>query len=182
MDGGASVISSITELVRMLVDLVRPWRVVQAWEGGVRVRCGRRVKRLDPGIYLAIPIIDHFEIVDVKPQVINLPNQSVETLDRKVRAVSGAVYYYITDCTKALVEVQNLDLSLQSMAMGVIAAYIGTHASDDCTIANLEEECLRMLRNEASGWGLKIRAVYITDNAPHKVLRLMTGDTPLVMG
>jgi regulator of protease activity HflC (stomatin/prohibitin superfamily) len=172
-------VQAVFDFIRQILETIRPWQLVHPWEGGVRTRLGKRFRPIHPGVWLSIPLIDHFLIVDVKPQVVNLPNQSVETRDYKVRAVSGAVYYHIVNAEKALVEVQDIDSSLQSLALGVIADYVGTHNAEDCTVDKLKDEITRALRLEASGWGLKIRRVFITDSAPVKVLRLMVQDQPI---
>jgi len=151
-------------------------------EGGVFLRMGKYKKTLGPGLYFCFPIIDEIQKLDVTPQVINLPNQSVTTKDSKTLAISGAVEYSICDPRKALLEVQNFDASLQNLSMGIIGDYIKQRSYQDCIKLNgLEGKVIGGIRDRASDWGLKVTRFWITDLAQHRVYRLMTQDTPTMV-
>lgn len=151
-------------------------------ERGVFLRMGKYKKTLEPGLYFCFPIIDEIQKLDVTTQVINLPNQSVTTKDGKSLAISGAVEYSIYDSRKALLEVQNFDVSLQNLSMGIIADYIKQRAYQDCIKLNgLEAQIVESIKDRASDWGLDITRLWITDLAEHHVYRLMTQDTPTML-
>jgi regulator of protease activity HflC (stomatin/prohibitin superfamily) len=151
-------------------------------EGGVFLRMGKYKKTLRPGLYFCFPIVDEIQKLDITPQVINLPNQSVTTKDTKTIAVSGAVEYSIYDPQKALLEVQNFDVSLQNLSMGIIGNYIKQRTYRDCIkLDGLEKEVVKGIRKKASDWGLKVIRFWITDMAQHRVYRLMTQDTPTMI-
>lgn len=148
-------------------------------EKGVFLRMGRYKRSLEPGLYFCFPIIDEIQKLDVTPQVINLPNQSVTTKDSKALAISGTVEYSISNPRKALLEVQNFDASLQNLSMGVIANYVKGRSYQDCIKLNgLEQEIVKEIKNKACEWGLEVTTFWVTDLAEHKVYRLMTQDTP----
>ena len=152
------------------------------YERGVFLRMGKYKKTLKPGLYFCFPVIDEVQKLDVTPQVINLPNQSVTTKDDKILAVSGAVEYSIHDVRKALLEVQNFDASLQNLSMGVIGNYAKQRTYGDCIkLDGFEQEVIEGIRNRASEWGLKVTRFWITDLAKHHVYRLMTQDTPAII-
>jgi regulator of protease activity HflC (stomatin/prohibitin superfamily) len=148
-------------------------------EGGVFLRMGRYKKTIGPGLYFCFPIIDTVQKLDITPQVINLPNQSVTTKDNKTVAVSGAVEYSIYDPKKAVLEVQNFDASLQNLSMGVIGNYIKQRTYQDCIRPReLEQEVIEGIKTMAGEWGLKVTRFWITDLAQHRVFRLMSHDSP----
>ena len=115
------------DLIKHLEKAVRilpRFMAVFPYERGVFLRMGKCKRTLEPGLYFCMPIIDEIQKLDVTPQVINLPNQSITTKEGKTLAVSGAVEYSICDPQKALLEVQNFDASLQNLSMGIIGQYI----------------------------------------------------------
>ncbi len=144
-------------------------------EAGVRITLGTKVKTLKPGWYIYWPPIQELTKVTITPQAIDLRPQSVYTEDSKDVVISGAILYRISEARKAILEVQDFDRSLQVLALGVIAEFIGKHKSVDLKIADLREVILTGVREEAAGFGLKIMKVYITDLGHTKNLRVLGG-------
>lgn len=142
-------------------------------EGGVRITFGKRVKALKSGWYIYWPLIQHVEKISITPQPIDLRAQSVLTSDNIDMAISGAILYKINDARKAILEVQDYDRSVVTVALGVIAEHIGNHQSDKLEIEKLREAILTKVREEAVGFGLKIMRVYITDLGHAKNLRIL---------
>src|SRR3990167_1845041 len=163
----------LLDFLQQLFTTLRPWVTITPWERGVRVRLGKYVKELEPGVHLVIPLVDEINTLNVVPQVINLPNQSVMTLDRRSVAVSGGVEYGIRNAKAAYTNVQDFDRSLQTLAMGIIAEYVATHTLADCRLEPIRAEVLRGIKEACRGWGLDVRRVYLTDLAEHRVIRLM---------
>ena len=148
-------------------------------ERGVFLRLGKYKRSLEPGMYFCLPVIDEIQKLDVTPQVINLPNQSITTKDGRILAISGTVEYSICESRKALLEVQNFDASLQNLSMGVVANYVKSQLYEDCIELNgFEENVIAEIRDKAHEWGLGVTRFWVTDLAQHKVYRLMTQDTP----
>ncbi len=151
-------------------------------EGGVFLRGGKYKKTLSEGFYWKWPVYDTVQSLDITTQVINLPNQSITTQDNHCVAVSGAIEYRISDARKALLCIQDYDTSLQNLAMGTISHYLNRKILTECQqIGELEKEVLRGLRGRVEDWGLFVSKFWITDLAEHKVYRIMSHDTPVVM-
>lgn len=147
-------------------------------EGGVRITLGTKVKTLKPGWYIYWPIIQHAEKISVTPQAVDLRAQSVRTEDGTDMAIGGAILYRISDAKKAILEVQDYDRSIQILALGVIAEFMGEHSLADLKIADLREVILKGVREEAAGFGLRIMKVKITDLGCAKNLRVL-GDAAI---
>lgn len=161
--------SLIENIAINLMDML-PFAIVRENEGGVFLRCGKYKRTLDPGMYWTWPFIDEVQVLDITTQVINLPNQSVGKM-----AISGAIEYFVENPRKALLEVQNFDVSLQNLAMAAIA---------DCITKNqdsLAEDVYDLLDKRVDKYGLAITNFWITDLAEHKVYRIMSHDTPIVI-
>jgi regulator of protease activity HflC (stomatin/prohibitin superfamily) len=153
-----------------------PWVVLDPWEEGIRVRLGKWVKDLKPGLHWMIPFADRVETVNVLPQRITLPNQSVRCADGKVIAISGALMYGIKNARRVWLEVEDHDESLVTLAMNRLAEYAASVPGDEVTVDNLQKHVLPVLRRQATKWGIDVRDLGVKDLAPHKVYRFMGDD------
>ncbi len=50
--------NSVFEFIRRFAEVFIWWTVIQPWEGAIRVRFGRWVRTLTPGLHLRIPYAD----------------------------------------------------------------------------------------------------------------------------
>lgn len=167
----------LTNILETLRNIFPKTFTVFPDEGGVRITFGTKVKSLKPGWYIYWPIIQHVEKLSITPQAIDLRPQSVRASDGTDMVISGAILYRISDARKAILDVQDYDRSLQVLALGVIAEFVGIH---NCRleISELREVILTGVRDEATGFGLKIMKVYITDLGCAKNLRVL-GDAAI---
>ncbi len=146
-------------------------------EAGVRVTLGTRVKVLDPGFYFHWPIIQTILYTTVTIQVKDLRSQSIPSKGGRDLILSGAIKYKIVDIRKAMLEVQDYDRSLEALSLGVLLAVASTMTEDELIdTERLGDEILKKIREEASGWGLKLQRVYITDLGRAKNVRLLTNN------
>ena len=112
----------LTRLFDFLLNMP-PFGIVYPDEGGIFLRGGKYKRTLSAGFYWKWPFYDRIRKTNIKDQVINLPNQSITTIDRKILALSGTVRYEIEDAKKAILDVLDYDSSLQNLAMSLIAEY-----------------------------------------------------------
>lgn len=160
---------------------IPPYAIINPDERGVFMRGGRYRRNLSPGFYFKWPIYDEVKIIPVKEQVINLPNQSVTTKDGKQLALSGAIRYEVDGPSRALLNVLDYDTSLQNLAMSVLASFVSRVNADRCDYDTLCKEVLEELQSEAENWGLEVMDFWLTDFVEHKVYRIMTHDTPIIL-
>ena len=142
--------------------------------GGIRITLGKYYKLKGPGWYFYWPIIHEMSVISVMPQVKDLRGQSLFTKDMENVLISGAITYKVIDASKAILAVQDYDKSLMTVALGIIAEFIASKTKQECMdICALKDEILKGLREEASGWGLKIMKVAITDFGDTKNIRIV---------
>lgn len=167
----------LADLLKNLRDFLPRKYFINPDEGGVRITLGRHVKTLVPGWYYYWPVIQECEGMNISPQVVDLRPQSAMTKDFKNLAISGGVKYKVSDPRKALLDVQDYDKSIQTMALGIICEFISTHQFSDLSdLSELKESILFGIREEAAGMGLKIMKVYITDIGETTNVRMMRTD------
>ena len=154
---------------------------VKPYMMGIRYTLGKHVKKLEPGWYMYWPLIQDMGYMEVVTQVVDLRTQSCKTLDGKDVVVSGALQYRITNIEHALLNVQDLDKSLITLALGIILEFVNVKTLEEChNIEELKGDITKGLRDKARGWGVKIENVYITDIGNSRNIRLLTNGEGIV--
>jgi len=160
-------------LDKLFFWLPRLW-FVQPDESGVKITLGKYVKDCGPGWYTDWPLIHTFIKVNTAVQGVKFAVQTVTTKDDVDLAIRGAVLYRISNARKAIFETANFDESLEAVACGVIESFIAdkTYAEVRDRKA-LKAEIMKGLRDEASGWGIKLMRTYIPDIGRVKNIRVL---------
>lgn len=165
----------LNRLFDKLFSLWPMFVIVSPTERAARVTFGKHYRIVGPGIYLIWPIVQYVIRMEVITQVVDLPAQTVWTKDRHELVVSGSLRYHIVDVEKSLFAVQDLDKALSTLAMCVILEYINTRMMDECNDINeVKKELRRGVADAASGWGVKIENVQLTDLGKVRSLRLFS--------
>lgn len=128
--------------------------------------CNCWITEMKPGNwYWLIPLFMEHLVVPVKTDVKDVRIQSSWTKDGQDIAIGVSIRYYVTNSMKAILEVTDYDESIQNIALGLVSDYVEDHTIEELRNSRgvLKEELLKALRDEASGWGLKIQAVKVTD-------------------
>lgn len=160
-------------ITKIFCWIPRIW-IVNPDESGIRITLGSRYCSTPPGWYVYWPLIQGVEKITVTPQVIDLRAQSVFTGDGRDLCFGGGIMYRVDDSVKAILEVQDYDKSLYTLALGIVTEYINQHEFKDCAISGIKKAILKGIREDAAGWGLKIMRMYITDFGTTRNLRVLT--------
>ena len=172
----------LTNLLKNLRDWLPRKYFINPDEGGIRITLGNRVKTLVPGWYYYWPVLQECRGINVAPQVVDLRPQSALTSDLNDLAISGGIKYKISDQYKALLNVQDYDKSIQTVALGIMCEFVSRHSFENIIsdLPELRDTILDGIREEAAGMGLKIMKVYITDIGRTKNIRLMGGEHTVI--
>lgn len=109
------------------------------------------------------PFFQSIILVDIKEQVITVPEQQVITKDNVWVAVDGIVYAQITDAYKAQFEVGNVFMAVVNLAQTNLRSVLGTMSLDE-TLSNREVingQLLASLDRETAKWWIKVMRVEI---------------------
>ena len=172
----------LADLLKNLRDFLPRKYFINPDEGGIRITLGKHVKTLVPGWYYYWPVIQECRGINVAPQIVDLRPQSALTKDRIDLAISGGIKYKIYDQRKAVLAVQDYDKGIQTIALGIICEFISAHPFEELVrnLPSLREIILGGIREEATGMGLKIMKVYITDIGRTKNIRMMGSDRVVI--
>jgi len=153
---------SLFNFIISIIDLFKFTVVVEPWEGALRTRLGTGKKILKPGFHFIFPFkIDNVTALDVVTTIEDTTVQTVKSLDSIPVSVEAAIRFKILNVELAICEVQDLQETLINASMGAIADCIGEKTFAECTVAGLKESVLTAIRNEVSGWGIKIQKFQI---------------------
>jgi regulator of protease activity HflC (stomatin/prohibitin superfamily) len=106
--------------------------------------------------------------IDIREQVIPVPEQQIITRDNVGVAVDGVVYIQINDPVKAQYEISNVFLAVVSLAQTNLRSVLGTMTLDE-TLSNRDNINARLLESldrETGKWGVKVMRVEIKKLEP----------------
>lgn len=170
----------LLEIVNKLFCWVPRLWFVQPDEAGIKITLGKWVGDCGPGWYINWPVIHIFIKVNVALQGVKFAIQSVVTKDDVDLAIRGAVLYRISNARKAILETDDFDRSLEAIACGVIESFASNKTySEMKDRENLRVEIMKGLREEATGWGIRLYRVFITDIGHTSNVRIL-GDSNIL--
>ena len=166
----------LKELIQKLTCFIPRPLLLADYEAGVRITFGKWNKKIASGWFWYIPLFQKIVWMEIQTQVADLRGQSVRTKDGQSVIVSGAIQYSIKDVYKSFFNVQDIDKSLETLALGIILEYVNKRTLEECEdVEGLKKEILKGVKDAAQGWGLKIERIYITDLDKTRNIRLIGG-------
>lgn len=139
---------------------------------GLRERFQDFQETLNPGLRFIIPFFDIVRIVDIREQVITVPEQQIITKDNVAVTVDAIVYSQITDAYKATYEISNVFMAVVNLAQTNLRSVLGTMELND-TLSNrdgINAKLLESLDRETAKWGIKVMRIEIKKlEPPHDV-------------
>ncbi len=151
-------------------------RVIKQFERGVKLRFGKYVSTLNPGLRWIIPGIEQIIKVDIRVVAVDIPSQEVMTKDNVPIRVNGVVFYQVINAENAILEVENFDYAISQLAQASLRDMCGKAELD--VILTEREELGRKIREivdrETDPWGIKVTDVKIKDiELPENMKRAM---------
>ncbi len=149
----------------IIVILAYSIRLVKEYERAVMFRLGRLIGAKGPGLFLRIPIVDLFRVVDLRVSTFDVPRQSVITKDNVTVDVNAVVYYRVYDPAKAVVSVENYNLATDLLAQATLRDVLGQVDLDEL-LSKREELGKRItdiIDSATDPWGIKVTALAIKD-------------------
>ncbi len=158
-----------------------PWTTIDFFELGLRVRAGKYLRDLKPGLRVSLPFIDHIITEPATLQTINLADQTVITSDGTNVSMGGVIYYHVVNLQALWTKVHDHEEALSDSALTALAAQVAEREYSDCNIKALERSTVKKLRSAAKPWGIRIDKFELTDLCESQVIRLMAPGTQSVV-
>jgi membrane protease subunit HflK len=156
-------------LVRFSMDIL-PFVIVEQWNGAVQLRYGTFIKVLSPGIHFKIPFFDSIIECPVITQSVNLPSQTLTTLDDEGIVLKSIIRYRVSNIQTYLLSVMHANDVLIDTTQGMIRDVVELTTWDD--LVDVNETITNKVKEYVVRWGIEVEAVTITDLGIVKSFRI----------
>lgn len=163
------------EFFQYIFNAIKIWVIVQPWEAGLRVRCGKQTKKLTGGVYFRIPYFDNVFIQETRLRVCEVPIQTCTTKDMKSVTIKAAVGYSIVDVEKLYNTLYHPETSILNIAMSEAATMIFENDVANINPLDIERRALDALNKK--DYGIKFEYFKITNFAVVRTYRLIQDPT-----
>ena len=152
-------------IIAFLILFAASIKIVKEYERAVIFRLGRLIGTKGPGMFLRIPIIDIFNVVDLRVITFDVPQQSVITKDNVTVEVNAVVYYRVFEPEKAIVSVENFNLATDLLAQSTLRDVLGQVDLDELLTERdkLGKRITDIIDSSTDPWGVKVTALAIKD-------------------
>ena len=147
-----------------------PWVIIEEWNAGVHLRYGKWIKSLSGGIYFKIPFIDNVIECPVITQSVNLPSQTLTTLDEQSIVLKSIIRYRVSNVRTYLLSVMHANDVLIDTTQGMIRDVVELTTWDD--LVDVNETITNKVKDYVLRWGIEVEAVTITDLGIVKSFRI----------
>ena len=192
---GAMIIVGLVAFI-VMVFAVMGLKIIRQGETKVIERLGRYHMTLSSGINIIWPILDRprkvytryvvtrmngttqtvirmSDVIDLREQVYDFPEQSVITKDNVTTRINALLYFQITDPFKSVYEIENLPNAIEKLTQTTLRNIIGELELDETlTSRDTINSRLREVLDEATNkWGVKVNRVELQDITPPESVR-----------
>lgn len=165
--------NSILSAIQQFFGSVVFWTIVQPWEQAIRVRAGKHVRRLAPGLHLRIPILDEVHKQASRLRCSLIPTQTLSTADGHTLVVSGTLGFAIADIEKVYRRLSHAEDTVSQLAAGAIAAQVFALTRANALPESVAAAVTKELRTTLEPLGFAEVSVRLTDFAFVRAFRLM---------
>lgn len=149
----------------------RFWVTVEPWEQALRIRMGKHVRKLSPGVFFIFPFMDVVYSQTIRRRASGLTRQTLVSKDRQTVTVSGAINYRIDDLEKLFQTLHHPESTIQQFAKAAIAEYISETDANHLHLKKIKEIVTRSIDFEM--YGLADVEIMINEIVIAKTYRLV---------
>lgn len=180
-----------------IIYVLSGFKIIQQSETRVVERLGKYNRTLSSGINIIWPILDkarkvtvrnvvrdnrrevnvvvmkESEVIDLREQVYDFPEQNVITKDNVTTRINALLYFQITDPVKSVYEIDNLPNAIEKLTQTTLRNVIGELELDETlTSRDTINSKLRAVLDDATNkWGVKVNRVELQDITPPDTVR-----------
>ena len=163
--------NQVQQLLEYIFNAFKIWAIVQPWQTGIRVRNGKKIKKLSKGIYFKIPYFDSVYIQESRLRVAEVPMQTLTSKDLKTISLNCAFGYSIDNVEKLYNTLFHPESTLKNMVNSEIASFVFSKNLEDIKPSELESFVLEKLR--IMEYGLDFQYFKINNFAVVRTYRLI---------
>lgn len=135
-----------------------PIKVIEQGTVGLKLRFGKYVSKLEPGMYTINPCTEIVEVVDMRAQVLDVGNQSLLSKDNVTLYVDAYVNFRVTDPEKASFKVVDYMSMIRFFTQGVMKTIIAEHTLTEILVKRkeIEKKLTQIIDDKTDQYGLKV--------------------------
>ncbi|EHK99865.1 Band 7/SPFH [Glarea lozoyensis ATCC 20868] len=142
-----------------------PYKNVAQGNVGLVTKFGRFYRAVDPGLVKINPLSERLTQVDVKIQIVEVPQQVCMTKDNVTLHLTSVIYYHITSPHKAAFGISNVRQALVERTQTTLRHVVGARVLQD--VIERREEVAQsigeIIEEVAMGWGVKVESMLMKD-------------------
>jgi hypothetical protein len=165
--------TGVLDYLARLLGSIAFWVVILPWQQGLRVRAGRHVRLLQPGIYLKVPALDVVKVESIRRRTSMVPVQTLSTADGATVVVAAAISYAIGDLARLYGSLHHAEDTIVQAAQGCIAVEVLRQNRAELVPAGLCRQVNGVLAETFAFYGLTDVTLHIVDFAFVRAVRLI---------
>ncbi|KAI9882734.1 MAG: hypothetical protein M1823_005524 [Watsoniomyces obsoletus] len=142
-----------------------PYKPVQQGHVGLVTRFGRFARAVDPGLVKVNPLSEKIYNIDVRIQIVEVPQQTCMTKDNVTLNLTSVIYYHVISPHKAAFGISNVRTALVERTQTTLRHVVGARVLQD--VIERREEIAQsigeIIEDVASGWGVQVESMLIKD-------------------
>jgi len=160
----------------LIVVVLLSIRIINQYERGVLFRLGRFSGVREPGLNFIIPIVDRLDVLDIRTNVISIPQQETMSKDNVSVSIDAVIYYNVSDTKAAILNVEYYSYATAMLAQTTLRDVVGETTLDELLTKRemVSKRVQEIVAKRAAEWGVKIDAVEIKEiQLPDDLIRVM---------
>jgi regulator of protease activity HflC (stomatin/prohibitin superfamily) len=160
----------LVQLIERFGYQMMPFVIIEEWNAGVHLRFGKWIKTLYAGIHFKIPFFDSIIECPVITQSVNLPSQTLTTLDEQSIVLKAIIRYKVNNVRTYLLGVMHANDVLIDTTQGIIRDVVEMTKWDN--LIDVNTQITNEVKEYVVRWGIEVEAVTITDLGLVKSFRI----------
>ena len=160
----------LVQLIERFGYQMMPFVIIEEWNAGVHLRFGKWIKTLYAGIHFKIPFFDSIIECPVITQSVNLPSQTLTTLDGQSIVLKAIIRYKVNNVRTYLLGVMHANDVLIDTTQGIIRDVVEMTKWDN--LIDVNTQITNEVKEYVVKWGIEVEAVTITDLGLVKSFRI----------
>ncbi|OLL24016.1 Nucleolar protein 58 [Neolecta irregularis DAH-3] len=139
--------------------------IVSEGQIGLVLKFGKYERAVDPGLCKVNPLSERLQSVDIKIQIVEVPQQTCMTKDNVNVLINSVIYYHITSPYKATFGITSVRQALIERTQTTLRHVLGARVLQD-VIERREEiaqSIQEIIKDVAENWGVKVESILIKD-------------------